>query len=125
MAKCGAGDCSVECGSGKGCGCISSSDDPVACQCWCFGGGISTGWTLEATEKVDVSISGLPLFEVARFLNSVHPERVLIPADIVNKRVHLKFKRKPFAAVLKHLGLTTSGHRQKKTKRKKSKAART
>src|SRR5258708_11008840 len=96
----------------------ASSDDPLACQCWCFGGRTSTGWTLEPTANVDVSISGLPLFEVAKFLNSVHSERVLVPADILNKRVHLKFKRKPFAAVLKHLGLTTSGHRKKKTRRK-------
>jgi hypothetical protein len=46
------------------------------------------------------------------------PSAFLVPADILNKRVHLKLKRKPFAAVLKHLGLTTSGHRKKKTRRK-------
>jgi hypothetical protein len=74
---------------------------------------------------VDVSISGLPLIEAAKFLNSVHSERVLVPADILNKlnkRVHLKIKRKRFADVLKRLGLTSghrlTGARKKKTKRK-------
>ena len=117
MSKCGAGDCDVECGN-KGCGCISSSDDPLDCHCWCFGAGTGTGWTLAPDANVNVAISGLPLFEVARLLNSVHRERVLVPADIVNKRVHVKFKRKRFSVVLKHLGLTTSGHRKKKTGRK-------
>ena len=77
--------------------------------------------TLGSNAWVDVSISGLPFFETAKFLNSVHSERVLVPADILsklNKRVHLKVKRKRFGYVLKRLGLTTSGRRKKKTKRK-------
>jgi hypothetical protein len=76
--------------------------------------------TLGLNAWVDVSISGLPLIEAAKFLDSVHSERVLVPADILNKlnkRVHLKLKRKRFADVLQRLGLT-SGHRKKKTKRK-------
>jgi hypothetical protein len=80
------------------------------------------GVTLGLNALVDVSISGLPLLEVAKFLNTVHSERVLVPADILsklNKRVHLKVKRKRFADVLKRLDLSTSGQRKKKTKRKR------
>jgi hypothetical protein len=69
----------------------------------------------------DVSISGLPLLEAAKLLNSVHSGRVLVPADVLNKlnkRVHLKVKRKRFADVLKRLGLAASGQRKKNTKRK-------
>jgi hypothetical protein len=73
---------------------------------------------LEPSATVDVQISGLPLLEAARLLGSVHSERVLVPVDIMNKRVHLKLKRKRFADVLKRLGLTTSGRRRKKTRRK-------
>jgi hypothetical protein len=36
----------------------------------------------------------------------------------LNKRVHLKVKRKRFADVLKRLDLSTTGHSKKKTKRK-------
>jgi hypothetical protein len=77
--------------------------------------------TLGLHALVDVSISGLPLLEVTKFLNAVHSERVLVPADMLNKlnkRVHLKLKRKRFADVLKRLDLSTSGHAKKKTKRK-------
>ena len=118
MSKCGAGDCDIVCGGNKGCGCISSSDDPLSCQCWCFGATPGGGLTMKPDETVDVNISGLPLFEVAKFLNSVHSERVLVPADMLNKRVHLKFKRKRFAHVLKRLGLITSGRRRKKARRR-------
>ena len=77
--------------------------------------------TLGVNALVDVSISGLPLLEVTKFLNAVHTERVLVPADMLsklNKRVHLKVKRKRFADVLKRLDLSTTGHSKKKTKRK-------
>ena len=122
MSRCGAGECSCECGAGKGCGCIASSNSPEECRCYCFGDGFSgAGVTLGINALVDVSISGLPLLEVTKFLDAVHSERVLVPADMLgklNKRVHLKVKRKRFADVLKRLDLSTSGHAKKKTKRK-------
>ena len=37
--------------------------------------------TLGVNALVDVSISGLPLLEVTKFLNAVHTERVLVPAE--------------------------------------------
>ena len=82
MSRCGAGECSCECGAGKGCGCIASSDSPEECRCYCFGDGFSGGGvTLGVNALVDVSISGLPLLEVTKFLNAVHTERVLVPAE--------------------------------------------
>jgi hypothetical protein len=117
MSKCSAGDCDVVCGGTKGCGCIASSDDPLACDCWCFGDapGSDKGLKFKPSELVDIQISGLPLLEVAKILNSVGSERVLVPVDTMNKRVHLKLKRKRFARVLKDLGLATS-RRQRKTR---------
>ena len=108
---------SCECGGGRGCGCIASSDFPDDCQCHCYGAAIGGGLTLGLNAFVDVSISVLPLLEAARFFDSVHSRRILVPADMLhklNKRVHLKVKRKRFADVLKRLGLTTGGIRKKK-----------
>jgi hypothetical protein len=54
---------------------------------------------------------------VAKFLNAVHSERVLIPADLLkkmNKRVHLKAKRMRFADVLKRLDLASGGRKLKR-----------
>lgn len=122
MANCSAGECSCECGAGKGCGCIASSDYPEECECHCYGAGLGGGLTLAGNAYVDVSISGLPLLEAAKFFGAVHAERVMVPADLLsklNKRVHLKLKRKRFADVLKRLGLTTGGRRRKKTRRRR------
>jgi hypothetical protein len=119
MSNCGAGECSCECGGSKGCGCIASSNNPEICECHCYGASIGVGATLglKASALVDVSISGLPLSEVAKFLNAVHSERVLIPADLLkkmNKRVHLKAKRMRFADVLKRLDLASGGRKLKR-----------
>ena len=122
MANCSAGNCSCECGGGKGCGCIASSDFPDDCQCHCYGAAIGGGLTLGLNAFVDVSASGLPLLEAAKFFNPVHSARVLVPADMLdklNKRVHLKVKRKR----LGRLGLVTGGNRKKSTKKTKRKTS--
>jgi hypothetical protein len=97
------------------------SDDPDSCDCRCYGTAFGGGPVAPVNALVDVSISGLPLLDAARFINSFHPEQVLVPTDLLsklNKRVHLKVKRKRLSEVVKRLGLVTDGHRKKKTKRK-------
>jgi hypothetical protein len=97
------------------------SDDPDSCECHCYGTAFGGGQSLPVNALVDVSISGLPLADAAKFINSFHSEQVLVPTDLLsklNKRVHLKVKRKRLSDVVKRLGLVTSGHRKKKTKRK-------
>ena len=108
MAKCGAGDCEIECGGGRGCGCIADSDNPELCNCYCFGKETNTrGLTFEATTLVDVSINDLPLSEAATFLSAFRRERVLVPAHRLNERISLDLKTRPFGDVLRDLGLTT------------------
>ena len=121
MSRCGAGNCECECGGNKGCGCWALSDDPDSCECHCYGTAFGGGQSLPVNALVDVSISGLPLIDAAKFINSFHSEQVLVPTDLLsklNKRVHLKVKRRRLSDVVKRLGLVTSGHRKKKTKRK-------
>ena len=108
MAKCGAGDCEVECGKGKGCGCVAESDNPSNCRCYCFGDETTGGLTLTQGTLVDVSISELPAFQAAKFLNAVHSEHILMPIDRTTEQVFLNLKRKPFGEVLNQLSLTTS-----------------
>ena len=90
-------------------------------ECHCYGSRFGGGLTLASNVRVDVHISGLPLGEAAKFLDSVHAERVMVPADLLNKldkRIHLKVKRKRLADVLNGLGLATNGRARKKAKRK-------
>ena len=107
MSKCQAGDCEIECGGGRGCGCIAESDIPDICNCYCFGKEVNPrGFTFEATTLVDVSVSDLPLSEAAGFLSAFQRERILVPADRMNERISLDLKRRPFGNVLNELGLT-------------------
>ena len=108
MARCRAGECEVECGGGKGCGCIAESDNPFSCACFCFGETPGKDLSIEPSTIVDVSISDLPLFEVADFFNRVHTGRIIAPAGKLREQVSLKIQRKSFADVLNQLGLTTS-----------------
>ena len=107
MASCSAGDCNVECGGGKGCGCIAESDNPHICSCYCFGGNHSKDLKLESATIVDVSINELPFFEAAKFLNEVHTESIVVPIDKIGGQVSLSLKSKPLVDVLNQLGLST------------------
>ena len=108
MSKCGAGNCDIECGGGRGCGCIAESDDPDICHCYCFGKEVNPGGlTFEATTLVDVSINDLPLAEVAVFLTAFQRGRLLAPAGRMNERISLDMERKPFGSVFKEVGLLT------------------
>lgn len=107
MARCRAGDCEVECGGNKGCGCIAESDDPFNCACFCFGESPSKNLNIGLSTIVDVSIGDLPLYEVAEFFNRVHRATVIAPAGNLRETVSLDVRRQSFAAVLNQLGLTT------------------
>ena len=107
MSKCRAGDCEIECGGGRGCGCIAESDTPANCKCYCPGGDITGDMTLDATTVVNVSTNELPLFEVATFFNALHKETIVVPVDRMREPVSLNVDRKSFGDVLNQLGLTT------------------
>jgi hypothetical protein len=108
MARCSAGDCDVECGGGKGCGCIAESGNPLNCTCYCFGETPTKDLTIKPSTIVDVSISDLPLFEVANFFNQVHTGTIIAPVDKLREQVSLNIQGKSFVDVLSQLGLTTS-----------------
>ena len=94
---------------------------PINANVTVYGAAFGGGLTLGLNAYVDVTISGLPLLDAARFLNSVHSGRVLVPAAILtklNERVRLKVKRKRFADVLDRLGLAASRNPKKREKRK-------
>lgn len=109
MSKCSAGECDVECGGNKGCGCIALSDDPWACSCYCFGNGSgpSLGVKLDPSTLVDVSINDLPYFEAATFLARVYKERILVPAERASDNVSIQSKAEPMRNVVRQVGLTT------------------
>jgi hypothetical protein len=85
MSRCSAGTCECECAGNKGCGCWALSDDPDTCDCRCYGTAFGGGVSLPVNALVDISISGLPLLDAAKFINSIHSEEVLVPTDLLSK----------------------------------------
>ena len=124
MAKCGAGECEVECKNG--CGCIASSDEPESCQCWCFGGlGPPKVAVLEGSlgppRKVNLNIRGARGSEVAIALSKALRVHLAVPTSLLDKRLSVRLKNTPIRAVIKHLGFIetrrASGHSPRKRSR--------
>ena len=106
MATCSAGPgCKVECEGG--CGCVYVYDEHQ-CYCECFDS-VSGGAGLElgVGTKVNVSVSGLPLSQVATLLDGMLARDVLLPAARADEKVRLKMKGVRLSEALKELGLST------------------
>ena len=123
MATCSAGRCKIVCPPG-GCACIYvyASD---TCDCECFGVEPSgSSAVLSLGNKVDVSVSGLPLGQVAANFDRLLARDVLVPASRVKKTVRLRLKGVSVSAAIKALGLRTQKGRLVKSRRAKRRAGR-
>lgn len=117
-SECEAGACSVECGSGGGCGCISWGDTHEECNCFCFPKGVAMvnereipfkrfKPKIKATSqtKLNVCVKNLPITALAEILNKYFPNRILVPANKLDKKVKYTVKNRPLSKLLTELGL--------------------
>jgi len=74
--------------------------------------------SLTLGSKIDVSVKGLPLGQLAARFDKLLAREVLVPASRTRQRVSLNLKRVSFATALKQLGLLT--RTPKKTRRKRA-----
>jgi hypothetical protein len=105
MANCSAGPrCRISCPGG--CGCVYVYEEDT-CTCECFDNE-STSSTLQfgLGSKINVSVDGLPLAQVAAQFNRLLTREVLLPAARSKERVTLSLEKVTFSAALKSLGLT-------------------
>jgi hypothetical protein len=117
MANCSAGKCKIEC-PGGGCGCIYVYEEDT-CTCECYDSNVGgTNLSLSLGSKIDVSVKGLPLAQVAARFDKLLAREVLVPASRTRQKVSLNLKRVSFATALKSLGLQT--RTPKKTRRKRT-----
>ena len=107
MDTCRAGRCKIVCPPG-GCACVYIYESD-SCNCECFGDEPSgSAAVLSLGNKVDVSVSGIPLGQVAaQFDRLLLARNVLVPAARVKKKVRLRLKGVRVSAAIKALGLTT------------------
>jgi hypothetical protein len=106
MANCSAGPrCRISCPGGCGCVYVYEED---ACTCECFDGeSTSSGLQLGLGSKINVSVDGLPLAQVAAQFDRLLMHDVLLPAARLKELVHLSLEKVTFSAALKSLGLST------------------
>jgi hypothetical protein len=105
VATCSAGRCRIQCDAG--CGCVYvHGEDRCICECFESVGGLS-GLKLNPTAKVTVSVSGLPLGQVATMFDRILARDVLLPAARAQKKVRLKMENVRVSEALSALGLST------------------
>ena len=105
MANCSAGpNCRISCTGG--CGCIYVYEEDT-CNCECYDDEGTSSGLFSLGNKINVSVAGLPLAQVAAQFNRLLTREVLLPAARIKEPVHLKLERVTFAAALKTLGLST------------------
>ena len=103
---CRAGRCRIECPPG-GCACIYVYETD-SCNCECFGEEPSgSAGVLGLGNKIDVSVSGLPLGQVAARFDRLLTRNVLVPSGRVTERVRLRLTGVRVSAALGALGLAT------------------
>lgn len=78
------------------------------CDCECYGEEPSgSAGVLSLGNKIDVSVSGLPLGQVAAKFDRLLARDVLVPASRVKKTVRLRLKGARVSAAIRALGLRT------------------
>ena len=126
--KCFAGNCAAFCSSG--CYCISSSKNPDVCFCDCEAiyksankqGKKPTNITLKGGKKIpfnknkprikvtpgaryNICAHSMPITTLAQSLDKVLPNRILVPANILTKKVTLSLKNNTFGQIIRASGL--------------------
>jgi len=121
MTTCSAGRCKIVCPPG-GCGCVYVYESDT-CDCECYGEEPSrSAGVLSLGNKIDVSVSGLPLGQVAAKFDRLLARDVLVPASRVKKTVRLRLKGVSVSAAIRALGLRTQ--KAVKSRPRKRRAAR-
>ncbi|HWN56127.1 MAG TPA: hypothetical protein VNP91_13530 [Methylomirabilota bacterium] len=106
MATCSAGPrCKIVCAGG--CGCVYVYEEDT-CTCECFDSNVGgKNLSLSLGSKIDVSVKGLPLAQLAARFDRLLAREVLVPASRTRQKVSLQLERVSFATALKTLGLQT------------------
>mgnify|MGYP003575851409 CR=1 FL=1 len=120
MAKCQSGNCGISC---KGdCWCTSITEDPDNCECDCFQtlkpankrtkGGKKIPFLrykhrikVNPQARYNVCAHNVPITLLAQSFDKVLPNRILVPANKLTKKVNLSLKNKTFRQIIISSGL--------------------
>jgi hypothetical protein len=131
--KCQAGACGADCAGGRGCGCWATGDTHEDCGCKCYGrssitvkGGVKIAfktWNpkIKPTPetKYDFCTNSLPITGLAELLDKFLPNKILVPANKLNKKVTLSLKNNTLRQIISASGLVLSTPAKKPVKKGK------
>jgi len=120
MGICQAGQCAEECSDG--CGCWASSRNPADCGCTCYCTRKNELVIVKGGKKIplktfkpkikptpqsryDICTQGLPITGFAQFWDKLLPNKILVPANILGKKVTLSLKNKAVSEIISASGL--------------------
>lgn len=128
MVSCQAGECGISCVSGSPACLCWSHPDTGQCGCNCdapphllnkyyirgkaIRGKANPFLKMQRIIKADpqarinVCIRSMPITQLAQSLDKVLPNKILVPADRVNKKVTLRLKNKTLRQIISTTGLT-------------------
>jgi hypothetical protein len=95
--KCQAGACGADCAGGRGCGCWATGDTHEDCGCKCYG-------RSSIRVKGGVKIAFKTWNPKIKFL----PNKIFVPANIINKKVTLSLKNNTLRQIISASGLVLS-----------------
>lgn len=123
MAKCQSGNCGISCADG--CWCESIVEDPDNCDCHCFDpkplkpankrtkGGKKIPFMRyrriikeNPQARYNICAHDLPITFLAQSFDEVLPNRILVPANKLTKKVNLSLKNKTIRQIIISSGLT-------------------
>ncbi|MDR6224944.1 hypothetical protein [Desmospora profundinema] len=104
--ECQAGNCSIHCPGG--CGCISESENPDRCNCFCsdpifrWNGDLDT---VELETVVNLYTKDFPLKELALVFERITPYHISIPAKRLDTYVTVRISNTALGEILEEIGL--------------------
>lgn len=117
MSSCSADNCSISCEGG--CGCVSESQHPENCSCFCSG---STGGggglarmsgngklgPLQLDSVIELCTQDLPLKDLAQIFEQITPYRLRVPVAREAANVTVRISNVTVGKVLEDMGLSVN-----------------
>jgi hypothetical protein len=118
--KCEAGACGISCYR-RGCACISWGETHEDCICKCYPSAYAIvkerrilfktfkpRTKATAQTKVNICAHDLPITGIAELLDKFLPNKILVPANKLNRKVTLSLKNNTLTQIINRSGLVLS-----------------
>lgn len=112
MADCGIANCGICCPGG----CFCMDTGIGGCECWCdavmmFQKPKGISGKVDAEMLIDFTATDMPILSLAKWLNFLFTDQIMLPVSIANKQVTTGLiKQIKLGDLVAHLGLVAERH---------------